>query len=94
MNTKCKAAQLLNRTVRWFERQTDRRLRRIALDGGRKYIKKKNELEEDGIEICVTAAYTPEENGGAERMNRTINNAVRTMLLYLDALANLWVDCF
>lgn len=32
---------------------------KTALDGGRDYVKSTNELEADGIKICVTACHTP-----------------------------------
>lgn len=34
----------------------------------------------NGIKRQVTAAYTPQQNGVAERKNRTVMNMVRSML--------------
>lgn len=51
------------------ERRTDRRVNKIVLNRGKDYFKVKNELCAKAIEICVVAAYTPEKNGRAERIN-------------------------
>ncbi len=37
-------------------------------------------LAEHGIHHQLTVAYTPQQNGVAERMNRTLMNLVRSML--------------
>ena len=38
----------------------------------------------------MSAAYTPQQNGTAERMNRTIKEKARTLLLGVDADEGLW----
>jgi hypothetical protein len=47
---------------------------------------------ENGIHTEYSAAYTPEQNGRAERMNRTIIEKARTLLLGVEATEELWVD--
>lgn len=62
VNNKCKASRLLKQHVRYVERQTDCQLKDIVLNEGNKYGKGKEELEADGIRICVAAGYTSEDN--------------------------------
>jgi len=56
---------------------------RFRCDNGREYIS--NEIvkyfEEKGIQFEFTIRYTPEQNGVAERMNRTILERARCMIL-------------
>ncbi len=40
----------------------------------------KSHLREHGIEHQLTVAYTPQQNGVAERMNRTLVDCVRSLL--------------
>jgi transposase InsO family protein len=47
---------------------------------------------ENGIHTEYSAAYTPEQNGRAERMNRTLIEKARTLLLGVEATEELWVE--
>lgn len=48
--------------------------------------------DENDIQRKLTAAYTPQQNGVAERKNRTIMNMVRSMLLEKQIPKNLWPE--
>ena len=54
----------------------------IRIDGGGEFVEKnfKDYLEENGIQYQLTAPYTPQKNGVAERLNLTLLNSARTML--------------
>lgn len=55
------------------EKQLSYQLKVFHSYGGREYIKKFDDyLKENGITHKVTAPYSPEQNGKAERVNRTI----------------------
>lgn len=69
------------------ERQTNCGVKKIVLDGRNDYIKKTRELGADGIEVCVTAGYTSQENATAERMNCIVKYAIKTMPLHWSAPA-------
>lgn len=64
------------------ENQTGRRIRRLRSDNGTEFVNR------DMKEICAKAgiihetsvAYTPQQNGTAERMNRTLVERARCML--------------
>lgn len=51
-------------------------MKKFIFKGDRYYLRGCTEFEVDGINICSTTIYTPEENGRAERINRTLRNAV------------------
>lgn len=38
-------------------------------------------LESNGMTMCVTNPYTPQQNGCAERTNKTVVDLARTMFL-------------
>jgi hypothetical protein len=54
----------------------------MRCDNGGEFISKRFEtiLAERGIQLVTSAPYHPEENGEAERVNRTINDMARVML--------------
>ena len=65
-----------------MERQTEKHVKAIRSDNGTEF--KNGELNhfcaKRGIARHFTAAYTPQQNGVAERRNRTLIEAARTML--------------
>lgn len=67
----------------YVERHTERKLKMLSIDGGGEFL---NELfapfcAEKGIVLRVTAPHTPQQNGVAERANRTIASKARAMLI-------------
>ena len=51
-----------------------------------------NFCEINGIRRQLTTAYTPQQNGVAERKNRTLMNMVRTMLFEKEIPKTLWAE--
>lgn len=49
-------------------------------------------LKKEGIQVQYTAAYTPEQNGVAERKNRTLIEMARCMLLDADLGYRFWAE--
>ena len=47
-------------------------------------------LQERGIEAQPTAGYSPSQNGAAERLNRTLVELARAMLLARSVPTFLW----
>ena len=75
----------LNQFIRykvWAERHTGFAVKTLRTDGGGEYINDQfsTYLYTMGIERQVTVARTPQQNGVAERANRTIMEAARSML--------------
>lgn len=74
--------------------QTKNKVRKIILHGGGEYLKGCAELDAVVTNIIITAYGTPEDNGRAERMNRTIKNAVSTKLTHLGAPTHPYSESF
>ena len=49
-------------------------------------------IEEESLQRQLTAAYTPQQNGVAERKNRTIMNMVRSMILEKKIPKSFWPE--
>jgi hypothetical protein len=76
------------------ERQTGNKIRALRSDRGGEYLSDflKSHFESKGISHELTAAYTPHQNGIAERMNRTLLNLVRSMLFHMKVPKRLWAE--
>lgn len=63
-------------------------------DRGGEYLSNKlqNFLSEKGIKFECTAGYSPQQNGVAERKNRTLVEATRTMLIASEMPKYLWAE--
>jgi transposase InsO family protein len=66
----------------WAEKATGQHIVTLRTDGGGEYISGAftSYLRKEGIQRQITPPHTPEHNGVAERMNRIIFGAVRSML--------------
>ena len=64
------------------EKSTGRKLKVLRSDNGGEYLSTefKNYLKAEGIRHELTVPKTPQQNGVAERMNRTLMETVRSML--------------
>ncbi len=73
-----------------------RKPRAIRVDQGKEFLSDqlKDWCEERGIEIQLTAPYSPSQNGIAERMNRTLVELARAMRISADLPENLWESAF
>lgn len=49
-------------------------------------------LSEHGAVLRLSCPYTSQQNGKAERILRTLNDCVRTMLLHCAAPTSFWAD--
>lgn len=85
-------------TIQWyigqFEATSGRRIRSILTDNGSEFINNKVStlLAVEHIDHRVSSAYTPEQNGLAERSNRTILEMARTMLVSSGLPKSLWAE--
>ena len=66
----------------------------LRTDRGGEYLSTefKSFLIENGTQHQMTAAYTPEQNGVAERLNRTWVNLVRSMLTHKKVTKGFWAE--
>ena len=66
------------------ESQTGKKVKCLRSDNGGEYVSKAMVayFEKEGITHHFTTSYTPEQNGVAERLNRTLLERARSMLSY------------
>ncbi|KAL0276778.1 UNVERIFIED_CONTAM: hypothetical protein PYX00_004278 [Menopon gallinae] len=76
------------------ENFTGRKIKCIRTDNAREYLSKefKNILEECGISRQLSAEYTPQQNGIAERANRTLIEMARCLMLQGNLPQSLWAE--
>ncbi len=69
-------------------------LKAIRTDNGGEYISNefKSYLQKHGIQHQLTVAYTPQQNGVAERMNRTLMDSVRSLLQTAHLDKKFWAE--
>ena len=75
----------LREFIAMVKRQFSALVARVRCDGGGEYVgvEARGMLRSMGIILEVTPPYSPESNGVAERLNRTLKQMVRAMLLTL-----------
>ena len=79
--------------VKLAENQSGKKVKIIRTDGGGEYLGDLTPfLESIGIVHETTAPYTAQSNGKAERINRTINESVRSMLYYANLPDSFWAE--
>lgn len=76
------------------ENQCSRKIKILRTDNGTEYCNKNFDvfLEKHGIKHEKTVPYTPEQNGVAERMNRSIVERVRCMLIDSSLNKKFWAE--
>lgn len=76
------------------ENLLERKIKILRTDNGLEYCGKEftKELEEAGIQRERSVAYTPQQNGLAERMNRTLTEMARCMLIQADLSIKFWAE--
>jgi transposase InsO family protein len=92
MARKSNAADLLLKCINEYETQTGNRVKTVQADNGGEFtsIYLKNHLQDKGIRLQTTFPYTPEQNGIAERMNRTLTDRARTILTHASLPKKFW----
>lgn len=74
------------------EKQSKLSIQTLRTDGGGEFTSQDFEMlcEQEGIVHEVTPPYTPQQNGTAERLNRSILNITRNMLKCYEVPKKLW----
>lgn len=83
MKNKSEAFEKFKQFKNLVENETEKRIKILRSDNGREYINREFALflEKYGIQHQTTNPYTPEQNGLAERMNRTLVEKAKCLLL-------------
>ena len=78
----------------WIDNQTQACIGAFHLDSGKEYTSNEFEyyLSKHGITHQTSAPYNPQQNGVAERMNRTLMNMARSMMFCKNAKLMFWGD--
>lgn len=76
------------------ENQSGKKIKVFRSDNGTEYVNTqfKEYFRESGIQFETSAPYTPEQNGVAERLNRTIVEKARCMLSQSGLPASFWAE--
>ncbi|KAJ0522113.1 putative RNA-directed DNA polymerase [Helianthus annuus] len=76
------------------ENQMDQKIKCIRTDRGGEYCGSEFQefLREKGIQHQLTTSYTPQQNGVAERKNRTIMELGLSMMKMMNVSNNLWAE--
>lgn len=76
------------------ENQTGKKLKYLRTDNGLEFCNHKFDklCKESGVKRHHTCTYTPQQNGVAERMNRTIMDKVRSMLSETGLGSEFWAE--
>ena len=88
------ALDVFKRFVLEVETKLDRRVKTLRTNRGREYLSDmfKGFCEEKGIVRHLTIPYTPQQNGVAERRNRTLLDMVRSMMAQANLPISFWGD--
>lgn len=91
---KSEALDCFRRCVREVENQLSRSIKALRTDRGREYLSDlfKGYCEEKGILRQLTIPGTPQQNGVAERRNRTLLDMVRSMMAQTHLPISFWGD--
>lgn len=77
-----------------IEKQTERSIKCIQSDNAKEYCSKEFEefLKTEGIKRRLTIPHTPQQNGIAERKNRTLVEMGRCMIIQSELPASFWAE--
>lgn len=91
LKTKDQVTETFKNFLNLVERQTGIKLKCIRTDNGGEYIGSFDEIcKRNGIRHQLTPPKTPQLNGLAERMNRTLAERVRSMLSHAKLTKDFW----
>ena len=91
---KSAASKIVQEVVQRWENSTGHRVKVVRSDRGGEYVNHEQQqwCISKGIQQQLTPAYTPQLNGKAERLNRTLIERVRAMLHGAQLSAGFWAE--
>lgn len=94
MRTKSETFEYFKKFHKIAEAHTGRKLKVLRTDNGGEYLSNdfRAYLSNHGIKHQLTVAYTPQQNGVAERMNRTLMSLVRAIMHHRGVEKRFWAE--
>jgi hypothetical protein len=94
LRNKSGALNVFKKFKAFVELQSGHKLKKLRSDRGGEYTSKEFEefCEKQGMERQLTVAYSPQQNGVAERRNRTICEMGRSMLIEKGMPVTFWAE--
>ena len=94
LNNKDEVLSVFKTFLQLVENQSGKKLKCLRTDNGGEYVSKAfvDFCDSKGIKRELTAPYNPSQNGVAERVNRTIQEKVRSMLSNADLTQGFWAE--
>ncbi|GJY68640.1 retrovirus-related pol polyprotein from transposon TNT 1-94, partial [Tanacetum coccineum] len=94
LEQKSEALETFKKFKAMVEKTTGQYIKALRSDRGGEYVSTPftKFCEEEGIKRFLTAPYSPQQNGIAERKNRTIMNMVRSMLKSKNMPKEFWAE--
>ena len=92
LKNKSDACDVFKKFKYYVEKQSDYFIKILRTDRGTEYLVCDDYLVESGIKHQLTARYTPQQNGVAERKNRTVMDMVRSMMHSKGIPKSLWAE--
>jgi len=94
LKSKAEVLGTMEEVFNLIETQTERKVKCLQTDNGREYLNEASEdfLKRRGISRRLTVAYNPEQNGIAERRNRTVVEMARCLLIQSGLPSFLWAE--
>jgi IS30 family transposase len=93
LKEKSETSSKIKEVLKLVENHCGRQMKIFQCDGGTEFDNStmKKLMSLNGVKLVVTNPYTPQQNGCAERSNRTITEMARTLLLAKN-LPLLWAE--
>lgn len=94
LKEKSEAFKVFKKFKVMVEKATDRHIKAVRSDRGGEYTSTvfMKYCEEQGIRRFLTAPYSPQQNGVAERKNRTVLDMIRSMLKSKNMSKEFWAE--
>ena len=94
MKTKNEVFEKFKEFIALIENHSDKRIKTLGTDNGGQYTSKEFEVfcKEARFKRELTTPYNPQQNGVAKRNNRTIMEAMKTMIHDQDIPMYLWAE--
>lgn len=92
LKQKSEAADRIKGYVRWTENQFGRKMQIIRSDGGGEFDNKelRKFYKDEGIKVQFTTPYSPQQNGVAERKNRSSTEMATCLLINAGLPKRFW----